>query len=406
MQEENCQIYYCCIRMIHHMTVGEERRERMLKSENCHIVDGIYYYTERFKYAVVVKAEPYLKSIVIPETITFPGSNKKIPVERLSYMAFAYTDITSVTIPQTVKYLSQSVFACCKSLKSVIFCGDVEWIQEDCFSGCSSLERIVLPQKVEHLSSRCFSGCCSLREFVLPENITEIPCSMFCGCTSLITLKFPQNIKTIDSWSFEGCTGLKEVCFDKNILIIGNESFKGCTNLEKITILNKETEIDPSAFQGCSSLQIIETPSNDYKLKDSSFVGCVKLDKSIPLEHTEYGDYLKKEWKKEVKEEKYRRNQGKWWFPIWKGSLFVVLFILFIIGSLLFSGLVMVVVTFVIVYVSLLILVTGIGALLESFSGGRIEFDINKIMANGWGIATMTVISAIVTIVIVVRSLL
>lgn len=323
------------------MTVGEEWRERMLKSENCHIVDGIYYYTEYFQYAVVVKAEPYLKSIVIPETIMFPGRNHRIPVERLSYIAFADTDITSVTIPQTVKYLSQSVFENCKNLKSVVFCGDVEWIQEDCFSGCSSLERIVLPQKVEHLSSRCFSGCSSLREFVLPENITEIPCSMFRGCTSLVSLKFPQNIKTIGSWSFEDCTGLKEVNFDKNILNIGNESFKGCTNLEKITISNKETEIDSSAFYGCRSLQIIETPSDDYKLKDSSFIGCVKLDNNTLLEHTEFGDYLKKKWKEEVKAEKHRRNQKKWWFPIWEGSQLVVLLILLapiaLVGFVLFS---------------------------------------------------------------------
>ena len=125
------------------------------------------------------------------------------------------------------------------------------------------------------------------------------------------------------------------------------------------------------------------------------------------MEHTEFGDYLKKKWKEEVKAEKHRRNQKKWWFPIWEGSQLVVLLILLapiaLVGFVLFSVFAQVFSAIAMVVVSIIILGIIIAAIIEHFSDGSINFDYEKLMGNEFVVIALLVISAIITIAIVMR---
>lgn len=391
------------------MTVGEEWKDRCLKSDNCHIIDGIYYYSDYLNSAVVLKAEPYLRNIIIPETVTFPD-NRIIPVERIDYIAFAGTDIESVTIPKTCVYLGQAAFRDCKKLKSVKFNGNLEYINEECFSGCESIETIILPKYVGKITRGCFQGCTCLKEFVLPENVTEIESTMFMGCTNLLRLELQANITKIGYCSFEGCTGLKEIVFGENIVEVGWEAFKNCANLERITIKNNETKLSTLCFYGCTSLHTLVLPSNRFPLEDTCFVGCTKLDEQNLYYHTEFGDDLRRKWKEEVKAEKHRQIKKKWWYPIWTGAqglFFLALLIpIGLIGFALFSVFAQ---TFTAIAIIVFVLLAAIGiaiAIFEHFVDGRVSFDYGKIMSNDYIIIAIFVISAIITIWFAVRLLI
>lgn len=387
------------------MTVGEQRRNSKLNSDSCHIIDGIYYYNSYNEYAIVLKAEETLRTIILPESVTFPDKTT-VPVEEINYIAFAETDIERVVIPKSIRRIQQDAFRDCKKLRSVQFSGNIERMEEDCFINCSSLEKIYLPEHVENIERACFQGCTSLKDFKLPENMTEIPSSMFEGCTCLTTLKLPPNITKIGYNSFSYCTGLKEIVLGKNVSDVDWEAFKNCTNLYSLTITNPKMTIGSEAFGRCSSLRIINLPSSDYKLEDSGFIGCTSLDKNR-LIHTEHGDFLQKRWEDDLKAEKYRKLREKKWYRIWEGAQ-MVLFLLMLapialIGFFLFAFFAQSFVAIATIVGIVLLIGLVIFGLYEHFSGDRVNIDWDKVMNNPVLIISILVISAIITIVYIIH---
>lgn len=391
------------------MTVGEQWRNSKLNSDNCHIIDGIYYYNYYNKYAIILKSEETLRTIILPESVIIPDKTI-LPVEEINYIAFAETDIERVVIPKTIRRIQRDAFRDCKKLKSVQFCGNIDRMEEECFINCSSLERIYLPLHVEKIERACFQGCTSLREFKLPENMTEIPNSMFEGCTSLTSLELPPNITSIGYNSFSYCTGLKEIILGKNISDVGWEAFKNCTNFYSLTITNPNMSIGSEAFGRCSSLRTINLPTANYILEDSGFIGCTSLDKN-KLKHTEYGEYLEKRWKDDVKSEKIRKLREKKWYRIWEGiwegaqTILVLLMLapIALVGFFLFAIFAQSFVAIATIVGIALLVGLIIFGIYEHFSDDRVNIDWDKVMNNPVLIIAIFVISAIITIVYIIH---
>lgn len=386
------------------MTYGERRLNQMLNSTDCHIIDGIYFYHDHYnKSAIVLKAEASLRNVIIPETISLCNGEIVIPIEELYYCAFAGTDIESVVIPKTVKKLQQCVFRGCKKLKSIKFCGDIEKIEEECFQDCTSIERIILPKYVGSVERACFMGCTSLKEFVLPDNMTSIPCSMFAGCPNLLSLNLPPQIIEIEYNSFSSCDGLKEIVLGENIIKVNWEAFKNCKNLRSLTISNPQMEIGSESFGGCTSLKTIHVPSIEYRLNDSSFIGCTNLDNQVILQHTEYGDYLRKRWKEDLKAEKQRKLREKKWYPIWDGVqtalILLMLVPIAIIGYFLFAIFASSVASIIMVLGFIIILLFLFGFILEKLTGESINFDLQKLLNSKFLIVTVFALGTIIAIV-------
>lgn len=385
------------------MTIGEERRERMFKSKDCHVINGIYYYRDYEGSARVLKAEPNISFIELPESIILPNGEKLI-VETIDYIAFANTDIESIVIPKSVKRLGRCAFEGCTELINVRFCGDLERIEEECFMSCTKMESIVLPSNVGRIERACFASCKSLKRFKLPLNMTCIANFMFGYCTSLTTIELPPYITGIGYCSFEGCTGLTNICFNENITSIGDEAFAYCTSLKNIEINNPNLSIGSESFRGCTSLETIILPSQDYILEESSFIGCINLKQQNALRQSEYGNYLKERWKKEQKEEKYRRLREKKWYQIWEVSqtvLIALLLVPFAIAGVILFGSFAISFGAVAQIVGLIIL---LGIILitiwEWITGNNVNIDIDGILNSKIIIFIILVIALILTAII------
>ena len=98
--------------------------------------------------------------------------------------------ITSVTIPDSVKKIGARAFLDCSSIKSV-----------------------TIPSGVQEIELLAFARCTSLTEITIPRSITTIGKGAFFCCTSLTNVTIPDSVTTIDSRAFDGCTSLKTVYY-------------------------------------------------------------------------------------------------------------------------------------------------------------------------------------------------
>lgn len=86
-------------------------------------------------------------------------------------------------------------------------------IGECCFDNCDSLSSVKLPQTVRYVESWAFYDCDSLRGIEIPEGVLYIGEEAFADCDKLEALVIPASIETLDASAFDDCESLKYVFF-------------------------------------------------------------------------------------------------------------------------------------------------------------------------------------------------
>lgn len=110
---------------------------------------------------------------------------------------FEYTALTSITIPDSVKYVGEYTFAGCDRLKKVILPSKLREIHKGTFRWCRGLEEAVLPRELEAVRLSAFEGCESLKSVDLPEGVTSIEEGAFAGCKNLASIYIPDSVVEI-----------------------------------------------------------------------------------------------------------------------------------------------------------------------------------------------------------------
>ena len=185
-------------------------------------------------------------------------------------------------IPNSVKSIGRSAFACCTNLTSITIPNSVTSIGNYAFYYCSSLTNVTIPDSITSIDYGAFEGCSSLTNIKIPDSVTNIGNSTFEGCSSLTSINIPNSVTSIGNSTFEGCSSLTSINILNNVTSIGDRAFKNCTNLSTITIGNGVISIDYSAFEGCSSLTSINIPNSVTSIGDRTFKNCTNL-KSITI---------------------------------------------------------------------------------------------------------------------------
>ena len=150
--------------------------------------------------------------LVIPSTI------QGLTVTQIGDGAFRdCTDITSVTLPESVTIINGWAFEGCSNLMSIVIPENVNEIGDGAFRACSALEGITIPDGVTRIGWATFEGCTGLTGVVLPENVTEIGDGAFRGCSNLSSVTIPDSVTLIQGWAFERCTGLSDIYYGGTI---------------------------------------------------------------------------------------------------------------------------------------------------------------------------------------------
>ncbi len=139
--------------------------------------------------------------LTIPSTVTIKSVN--FPVREIGSCAFyEFSDLESVTIPNTVECFGLGAFYGCTNLNSInihsltAWCNIYYWDVQ-----CNPLFR------AHHL----FLNGEEVTDLVIPSEISRIREYAFAYCTGLTSLTIPNSVKHIDQAAFNACSSLTSV---------------------------------------------------------------------------------------------------------------------------------------------------------------------------------------------------
>ncbi|MBQ9941852.1 MAG: leucine-rich repeat protein [Christensenellaceae bacterium] len=210
----------------------------------------------------------------------------------IEFRAFAYcNNLTSVSLPSTLSSLGKSAFESCKSLTSISLPSSLTSLGNYVFQDCSSLESITIPSKITVIPDRAFSGCSSLESVTFPSGITFIDNYAFEDCSSLSSVSLPSELTSLGYYSFSNCSSLTSIVIPSKVTAIGKHAFDGCTALKTASLPDSLTAMEEYVFHKCSSLETVNLPSSLTNIPASTFAYCAKLKAiSIPETVTSIGD--------------------------------------------------------------------------------------------------------------------
>ena len=161
-----------------------------------------------------------IKSIVVEEGITSIGSNA----------FYGCLNLTSVTLPLTLKCIGEHAFSDCESLIEVSIPESVISIGEYAFDSCYALNEVIIPKSVKCIEPYTFRYCSSIGSVILPDELDTIGEYAFYYCENISRIVIPNNVKTIGSYAFRG-TSLDCVALPKKLESIGYNVFNTITQL-------------------------------------------------------------------------------------------------------------------------------------------------------------------------------
>lgn len=269
-------------------------------------------------------------------SITFAEGSE---LESIGDRAFRGCDITTITLPSTVKSLGHTVFQACDSLVSVEIPASVTEIQTDTFDeyfdadaneGEGNVtfaegsifklqdgvlydsenlirvldwqENVVVPEGIKYIGADAFNAYSTqtpnnmetLKSITLPESLVSIGKNAFQACKALESITIPKNVSEIGGGAFSNCSSLvtAEILGPVKELTGTTGVFLGCAALKNVTLPDTLTNIGTGTFNGCASLEKIDLPAGLTEIGREAFNGCESLKEAvIPSGVTEIPDY-------------------------------------------------------------------------------------------------------------------
>lgn len=182
-----------------------------------------------------------------------------------------YVNLTTITIPNSIKSIGRYAFSNCSSLTSIILPNSLVDIGEAAFSYCYQLKSIVLPPNLKQIGREAFFECISLSSIVVPDGVTDLNL-VFSHCSALKNVVLPNSVKILNN-TFKYCSSLSTIVIPNGVRYLARMSFRDCSSLETITIPSSVEKIHPGAFWDCKALKIVRVyPQTE--VDDKAFVNC------------------------------------------------------------------------------------------------------------------------------------
>ena len=199
-----------------------------------------------------------LTSVIIPNTITTIKN----------YTFYGCSGLTSITIGNSVTSIGESAFYKCNALKKVIVPDIAAWCKIT-FDNLSSnplyyakhlysdeeteITELTIPNSVTSIGARAFQYCSGLTSVTIPNSVTTIGDDAFYNCSGLISVTIPNSVTTIGNYAFAYCSGLTSVTIPNSMTNIGDYAFTGCKDAI-ISVFDNLTVIGTDAFKNCNKV--------------------------------------------------------------------------------------------------------------------------------------------------------
>lgn len=208
--------------------------------------------------------------------------------------AFGYSGLTSIVIPARVAAvggLSRGTFRNNTSLTSVTFekGSRITSIPTEAFNFCTALKSIHLPATVTEIERNAFIYCKSLAAVTIEEGgeILKIGNTAFKGTKLSVTNinALIKNVTEISEYAYQETTSTVDedgtLVIPEGITTIGREAFRKANGIKKIQFPSSLVSIESYAFSECSNLTEVVIPDGVISIGDSAFRGCASLKKVV-----------------------------------------------------------------------------------------------------------------------------
>ena len=223
--------------------------------------------------------------------INVPERIGGLKVLRIDNNAFSYNssarpklkNVTSVSLPDSVREIGESAFQFDANLTSINFPSNLEIIGNYAFAQCNSLTKAVLLDGLWKIDDAAFQSCSLLKTIRLPNSLTHLGNRVFNNCVNLTSVTIPGRVTIMGDSIFEGDISLKEATLNNGLRYTGSGMFKNCTNLQSIELPETLSNISYGTFNNCTSLRTIMLPAatTTFTYGNSSygspFDGCYAL---------------------------------------------------------------------------------------------------------------------------------
>ena len=181
------------------------------------------------------------------------GSIVSIPSEVYGYKVTAigkaafreFSNITAVTIPNSVVTMERSVFDDCANLTSVSIPSSVTSIGERLFTGCKQLTSVTVANDnpvydsrnncnaiIETATNTLVVGCIAS---VIPDGVVKIGAKAFEDIRGLVSISIPEGVACIEEMAFFDCSNLEEVTLPSSLTDFAVDAFSDCPSITKVT---------------------------------------------------------------------------------------------------------------------------------------------------------------------------
>lgn len=122
-------------------------------------------------------------------------------------------DTTKIVISNGVTGIGEGAFCYFTELTSVSLPGSLKSIGAYAFRGCSSLKSVVIPDSVTSIGEGAFYRCTALTTATVSNSVSRISYGTFMSCENLISVTIPNSVKSIGEKAFYNCGSLTDVYY-------------------------------------------------------------------------------------------------------------------------------------------------------------------------------------------------
>lgn len=264
------------------------------KDWGTHCTNIIPLYGLKFEYNEDTKEATLINNNYSGE-ITIPSETIKngvtYIVTRLGENCFYESNVTNVTMPNTITTIGNSCFYGCEELSSINLSNSLKSLGEESFKLCKTLKEISIPSSVTHIGECCFKGCHQLTKVQLNTNISELSEGCFADCQSLKSINIPNSVTSLGPGCFGVCTALKNVYIPSSVTNIADLCFTGCYELREISLPINLSYIGRRCFEDTPNLEKVYCYAENVPVSDGQIItngGC-----TLYVPESTWADYLR-----------------------------------------------------------------------------------------------------------------
>ena len=211
------------------------------------------------------------------------------------------TNITSLTLPESLTTIGTQSVSGCTSLTTVEYPRTITSAQPDTFTGSTALTTIKIigtgeMQTYTSTNQPWNSIMTQITNVEISSTITSVGDYSFNGATQLTSLNLgsvgtignyaftsigitsltlPTQTTTVNSYAFSGCTSITSLNLN-SVQTIGSNAFKNI-RITELTIPTSVSSIGASSFGSCTSLTTLNYPTTKITFDKTMLSGCTAL---------------------------------------------------------------------------------------------------------------------------------